>query len=206
MKLLIYILISIFIIGCSSTNIDVKKSDLDWKYELDFYSDILDDILIEDSLLILKHYEYNYYIKKYIETIITIDKNSGNLIKYEKDIDTLFRKEIGVPENTYTKVNYSVRPILFEISPKYKIELTSDVSGQRHHRNRSYEFEITNGESKLTLNLDNLDISYINYYLSYSNELYIVLKPDSLKIGTIQNRIYKINIDNIIIDYKVKFD
>jgi hypothetical protein len=200
-KILFLICISL-ILGCSSTKIDLENSNIIWEYDLDFYSYPLDNILIEDSMLIITHYTYNYNLKEYQENKIEINKNTGELINYKKNIDTLGENEITNKEIHYKNVNRSLWPASFKTNPKYEIEIkVENKSLFRHKTDYHYTLELKVDDEILFITLDHLNINHIMYYLIYSNELYIVFSPNPKVITELKNTIYKIDLDKIITEH-----
>lgn len=207
----LYLICLSLVLSCTSNQvdlmnsgyIDLKISDIIWKYDLDFYSEPFDYIKLEDSLLIITQYNYNYNMQKYQENSIEIDKNSGKLINYKKNIDTLREVEITSKETHYKNVDRSIWPAAFKTNPKYEIEIkVENKSLFRHKTDYHYTLELKVDDEILFISLDDLNINHIMYYLIYSNELYIVFYPDSTPdLSSLQNNIYKLDLDKIIKKY-----
>ena len=175
----------------------MKNSDVVWKNDLAFYSIFLDDIKIENNKVIVTHYESDAKSNYFLKDMIYFDKLTGNIINYKKAIDTLNQSEIENKKNYNKYANRLLRPIYFKINPMYELNLNVDISGSRHHKTRSFEFEIKLNDEVYFLNLDNFDLDQIDFYLQNESELYIFGKPD-YDFNTLPSSFYKFEIIKII--------
>lgn len=206
MKTILIFLFLLLQLSCSTTNIDLKKNDIEWKHELDFYTNINDILLIVDDTLLITHYTEGYnkgtVNKKYFENIYKIDKSTGKLLKYNFKDDSLTIRDISWSMRNEKYANRMTWPASFNMEANYDINIKSDEFSILHYMTISYTLEIIKDGQTYYINLDDLGEIRIEYYLKYSNELYLWLHHIGDDYDQIRSIIYKLNIDDLIREYR----
>ena len=207
MKNILIFLLLLIPLSCSTTNIDLKKIDIEWKHEFDFYIDYHDGLLIVDDTLLLTHYsrktDRETLKSAYFESIYKFDKNSGEIMDYKFINDSLTSKDIFWSEKFHRFANRSTWPKEFNMESAYDINIEIDKSGPIHHEKLSYTLEIFKNEEKYNICLDEFGEIRIEYYLKYSNELYLWLyQDDDDHNNGVRSVLYKFNIDDLIRKYR----
>ncbi len=199
-RLLMYLVLALCL-SCSTTNIDLTKSDIDWVYKFDFYAEYRDGLLIENDYLILTHYTMEYDFDNlnhtYFENIFRFDRESGNLVEYKFIDDSLTSRDITWSEKFHKFANRTIWPKAFNMKSAYEINIDIDHTGPIHFEKRFYDLEIKKDDKEYSISLDELGEIRIEYYLTYSNELYLWVESSKLRTP-MNSSIYKLNIDKII--------
>ena len=206
LKTILIFLFLLLQLSCSTTNIDLKNIDIEWQHELDFYTNNNDILLIVDDTLLLTHYSRRTDIEtlksSYFENIYKFDKNTGELLEYKFEDDSLTARDISWSFKNEKYANRRTWPAFFNMGSDYDISIEIDKFNLFHYTTRSYTLEIKKDSQVYKINLDELGEIRIEFYLMYSNELYLWIHSDNKDYNRVGSFLYKLNIDNLIRKYR----
>ena len=206
MKTIITFLLLLFSLSCSTTNIDLETNDFEWKHEFDFYIDYHDGLLIDEDTLLVTHYTSDYNIRNesytMYENIYKFDRGTGEKLEHIFTKDSLTSRDIIWSEKYLKFANRMTWPKEFNMESNYDIIIDIDKFTLLHYTTRSYTLEITKDGQTYYINLDELGEIRIEYFLKFSNELYLWIHSDNYDYKRVGSFLYKLNIDDLIRKYQ----